>query len=149
MIKAPGNEIQGLNANEVLAARKKFGQNEIISKKRGIADTILDVIKEPMVILLFVAALLYLISGQMSDAIFMIAAIVLVTGISLYQETRSRNALSALKTLTQPTCKVIRDGMTNEIKREELVVGDIMIVEEGSSVAADGKIIQSNDFFVN
>ena len=102
-----------------------------------------------MIILLLVAAFLYLISGEVSNAIFMIFAIVLVTSISFYQESRSRNALAALKSLTQPTCQVIRDGATVEIKREEIVVGDFMIVDEGSSIPADGIVANANDFSVN
>ncbi|HTM92603.1 MAG TPA: HAD-IC family P-type ATPase, partial [Flavisolibacter sp.] len=141
--------IQGLSTNEVMEARSKFGQNEVAGKKHRFTDTLKDLLKEPMVVLLLVAATLYFISGEIADAIFMTSAIVLVASISLYQESRSRKALAALKTLTQPTCKVIRDGTTIEIKREELVVGDYMIVEEGSSVPADGIILQSNDFSVN
>jgi Ca2+-transporting ATPase len=79
----------------------------------------------------------------------MTSAIIVVTSISLFHESRSRNALAALKSLTQPTCKVIRDGSTIEIKREEIVVGDFMIIDEGSSIPADGIITRSNDFSVN
>jgi Ca2+-transporting ATPase len=143
------NEIKGLSTQQVLEARAKFGQNKVVRKENNFWGILLGILKEPMVLLLFVAALLYFISGEIADAVFMTSAIVLVTGISLYQESRSHNALAALKTLTQPTCKVIRDGITIEIKREELVVGDSMIIEEGSSVPADGMILRSNDFSVN
>jgi P-type Ca2+ transporter type 2C len=141
--------VKGLSTKQVMDARLKFGQNEVAGRKHHFLDTLKDLFTEPMLLLLFVAALLYFISGEIADALFMTSAIVLVTSISLYQESRSRKALDALKTLTQPTCKVIRDGMSIEIKREELVMGDCMIVEEGSSVPADGIILQSNDFSVN
>ena len=61
----------------------------------------------------------------------------------------SRNALAKLKNLTQPTCKVIRNGVVVEIKSEELVIGDALMVEEGTFITADGTIIHSNDFSVN
>ena len=73
----------------------------------------------------------------------------LVSAISLYQNSRSRNALEKLKKFTQPHCKVIRNATVTEIKSEELVIGDCLMVEEGTSISADGEIIQSNDFSVN
>ncbi len=139
----------GLTAAQVLEARAKYGRNEVEKAGNSFLKSLKDVVKEPMFLLLLVAALIYFLTGKTGDGIFMAAAIVLVTGISLYQESRSRNALAALKSLTQPTCAIIRDGERIEIKREDIVVGDYMIVEEGTSIPADGVIIQSNDFSVN
>ncbi|MEX2231375.1 MAG: cation-translocating P-type ATPase [Cyclobacteriaceae bacterium] len=149
MLPAAEYNAQGLTTQEVLESRHRYGRNEVLAKKHKHLEKILDLVKEPMVLLLLVAALLYFISGETGDGIFMTIAIVLVTGISWYQESRSRKALEALKTLTAPTCKVIRNDVTAEIKREEIVVGDYMVIEEGSSVPADGIIIHSNDFSVN
>jgi len=73
----------------------------------------------------------------------------LVATISLYQDSRSRNALEKLKTFTKPGCKVIRNGNVIEISSEELVIGDFLMVEEGTIISADGVIIHSNDFSVN
>ncbi|MFQ3213356.1 MAG: Ca2+-transporting ATPase, partial [Marivirga sp.] len=104
-------DIQGLTKEQVTSARKQFGQNTLNYKKE---NTVLDALKklaqEPMIILLLVASLIYFISGQPGDGIFLAAAIIIVSVISLYQDSRSRNALQKLKTLTQPNCKVIRDG---------------------------------------
>ena len=102
-----------------------------------------------MVILLLVASTIYFISGQIGDGIFLASAIVLVSAISLYQDSKSRIALEKLKDFTQPNCKVIRNGELVEIKSEELVVGDSVMIEEGGSIAADGVITHSNDFSVN
>jgi Ca2+-transporting ATPase len=102
-----------------------------------------------MVILLLVASSIYFISGKPTDGVFLASAIVLVSLISSYQDSRSRNALEKLKDFTQPKCKVIRNGKTEEIVSEELVIGDSLMVEEGSSIAADGKLVQSNDFSAN
>lgn len=139
----------GLTENQVKEARAQFGRNEVLKKESSFLSRIIGVLKEPMLVLLLLAALLYFLTGQYEDGLFMLAAIVLVSGISFYQESRSKNALAALRTLTQATCKVIRDGKKTEIKREEIVVGDIMIVEEGSSIPADGLLLHSNDFSVN
>ncbi len=105
--------------------------------------------KEPMVILLLIASSIYFLTGDNGDGFFMVAAVLLVATISLYQDSRSRNALAKLKNLTQPTCKVIRDGEVVEIKSEELVIGDALMIEEGTFITADGTIIHSNDFSVN
>ncbi len=83
------------------------------------------------------------------DGIFLSSAILLITLISSYQNTRSKNALDKLKDITKPNCKVIRNGKVVEIKTEELVIGDSLVAEEGIVIAADAFIIHSNDFSVN
>ena len=142
--------INGLNAEQVLEARKKYGYNRLEYKKENIFHTSLQkFLKDPMIILLLVASCIYFISGKTGDGIFLATAIFLVSTISLYQDSRSKNALEKLKQFTQPNCKVIRDGKTEEIKSEEIVVGESLLVEEGTSITADGIIVHSNDFSVN
>ncbi|MFT4534516.1 MAG: Ca2+-transporting ATPase [Saprospiraceae bacterium] len=142
--------IEGLNTEQVSKAREIYGTNKLVYKKEnGFFDTLTSILKEPMTILLLVAATIYFISGQSGDAIFLVAAILFITSISLYQDSRSKNALENLKMLSQPKCKVIRNGQIEEIKSEDLVIGDSLIVEEGMSITADGTIVQSNDFSVN
>jgi len=143
-------DIKGLTDKQVVDAREKYGINRLAYKKEnGFLNALQSVAKEPMVILLLVTAAIYFISGNTGDAIFMVCAIVLVAGISLYQDSRSRNALEKLKNITRPTCKVIRNGEVQEINSEELVIGDSLMIEEGTAVVADGKIIHSNDFSVD
>ncbi|MEP7267547.1 MAG: HAD-IC family P-type ATPase, partial [Saprospiraceae bacterium] len=142
--------IKGLTNEQVILARKKFGQNTLNYKEENsILDAIIKLVKEPMIILLLVAALIYFVSGKIGDAIFLLSAILIVSAISLFQDSRSRNALQKLKSLTQPNCKVIRNGKREEIKSEDLVVGDSLFAEEGTSITADGIIVHSNDFSVN
>ncbi len=143
-------DINGLSQEQVLAAREKFGSNSLDYKKEnGFLEALKSLAKEPMVILLLVASIIYFISGDIGDGIFLASAIVLVATISLYQDSRSRDALEKLKNFTQPTCKVIRDGEIIEISSEELVLGDSLVIEEGTSISADGIIVRSNDFSVN
>jgi Ca2+-transporting ATPase len=142
--------IKGLTNEQVLISRKKYGQNILHYKQENsVLDAIVNLVKEPMIILLLVAALIYFVSGKIGDGVFLSSAIVIVSAISLFQDSRSRNALEKLKNLTQPNCKVIRDGFTAEIKSEDLVVGDSLILEEGTLITADGLIVHSNDFSVN
>lgn len=143
-------ESKGLTDNEVLASRKKYGFNSVVYKKENVfLKTIKQFLFDPMVILLLVASTIYFISGKTSDGIFLASAIILITLLSSYQNSRSRNAIEKLKEFSKPNCKVIRNGATISIKTEDLVVGDSLLVEEGSSIAADATIIQANDFSVN
>ena len=140
----------GLNDSEVVESAKKFGTNSVEhQKKNHFLNSILDIVKEPMFLLLFTATSIYFITGDYGDGIFMAFAIVFVMAISVFQESRSRNAIEALKKLTQPKCKVIRNGSTIEIPTEEIVIGDCVQLEEGAFIPADGIILSSNDFSVN
>ncbi len=142
--------IKGLTDQQVVESRAKHGPNTLnYRKENGLIDALKSLAKEPMVILLLITSLIYFISGNPGDGSFLAAAIVLVAAISLYQDKRSRNALEKLKDLSQPHCKVIRNGIVVEIKSDELVVGDSLIIEEGSLITADGVIVHSNDFSVN
>lgn len=143
-------DIQGLTDEQVIAARNEHGLNKLNYKKDDtILDTVKRIVKDPMLIMLLVASSIYFISGKTGDGIFLAAAIVFQTSISLYQYSRSRNALAKLSDLSQPHSKVIRQGQELAIKSEEIVIGDSLIIEEGSSVSADGIIVHSNDFAVN
>lgn len=142
--------IKGLTDVEILASRKKYGQNSIDSKRKNhFLEALKGLIKEPMVVLLLVAATLYFFTGHTGEGIFMAVAILLVATISLYQDTKTHNALEKLKELSQPHCKVIRNGEVVEITSQEVVVGDFLMVEEGTTIVADGTIVHSNDFSVN
>ncbi|MEO9257801.1 MAG: cation-translocating P-type ATPase [Crocinitomicaceae bacterium] len=142
--------ITGLTDEQVILSREEFGQNTLNYKRENtILDALKSLAKEPMIVLLLVASLIYFLSGKIGDGIFLSSAIIVVSAISLFQESRSRNALQKLKNFSQPNCKVIRNSKTIEIKSEDLVVGDSLFVEEGTSITADGIIIHSNDFSVN
>lgn len=142
--------IKGLSTAEVTASRSKYGSNTAEFKKENILlKAILNFLQDPMVILLLVASAIYFISGKISDGFFLASAILLISLISSYQNARSRNALQKLKDFTKPNCKVIRNGKVVEIKTEDLVIGDSLMVEEGTSISADGTIEHSNDFSVN
>ncbi len=147
----PANgSISGLNKVEVEQSRIKNGLNSIEhEKKNNLLSSIIEMVKEPMFLLLLTAASIYFITADFGNGIFMAAAILLVSAISLYQESKSRNAIEALHKLTQPKSKVIRDGEIIEIPSEEIVLGDCIQCEEGTFIPADGIIIQSNDFSVN
>lgn len=142
--------IQGLSDEEVILSRQKNGFNSLDHQdKNYFLASLIEMIKEPMFLLLVLATSLYFITAKYADGIFMTLAIVLISAISLYQESRSRNAIALLKKMSQPKSKVIRNGEILEIPSEEIVLGDFIQTEEGSFIPADGVILQSNDFSVN
>lgn len=110
---------------------------------------ILDILKEPMLLLLIAVAVIYLIIGDHGEAIFMLGAIIAVSGISFYQDNRSKKALEALEKLNEPLSTVIRESKVTQIPTHEIAVGDLCIIEEGKMINADGQIVHSNDFSVN
>jgi Ca2+-transporting ATPase len=149
-MKPTNHSFQGLSSEEVAQSREKHGFNSLEHQvKNHVFISLLEMIKEPMFLLLILATSIYFIMGKYADGIFMTVAIVLVSTISLYQESRSRNAIEELKKLSQSKSKVIRNGEIIEIPSEEIVLGDLIQTEEGSFIPADGVIIQSNDFSVN
>ena len=148
-INIPKNII-GLTDTEIIASRAQFGNNEQVQKQQykwWVA--LLDLFKEPMLLLLIAVAIIYFILGENSEAFFMLAAIVAVSGISFYQDNRSRKALEALEKLNEPWSTVLRNGVALQIPTREIVINDFVIAEEGNTINADGEIVHSNDFSVN
>ncbi len=140
----------GLSANEVILSREKNGSNALIANEsNAFLQVIKNVVKEPMFILLLAACLVYFFAGSIKEGIIMLISIFIVAGISIYQDYRSKNAVNALNKLSASKVKVRRDGIDKEISADEVVVGDLLILEEGEIVAADGVIVSANDFSLN
>ncbi|WP_343658344.1 cation-translocating P-type ATPase [Chryseobacterium sp.] len=143
-------DLKGLTDAEVADSRKKYGYNRLEAvKKESWADLLLNILKEPMLILLICVSFIYVLTGDYGEALFMFAAIVGVTAISFYQDNRSKKALEELEKLNEPLSKVIRDSKIIDIPTFEIAVGDLCITEEGNLINADGRIVHSNDFSVN
>lgn len=141
---------KGLSQAEVLESRKKNGLNTLNKAKGGAWwDSLKGTVTEPMFVLLIACTVIYFVLGQYSEGFFMLGAIIVVSSISFYQDSRSRQALEALKAYTEPSAKVIRGNEVLNILSEEIVVGDLVVVSEGKLIPADGIVIQTNDFSVN
>ncbi|NIG55540.1 cation-translocating P-type ATPase [Chitinophaga sp. Cy-1792] len=142
--------IKGLDDAAVLASRRENGTNEYATKEKNRLLALLsELLSEPMLLLLIAVTIIYFILGETSEAYFMLAAILVVSGISIYQEGRSNKALEALKKINQPLSQVVRKGKIISIPTADIVVGDVMVVEEGNTVNADGYVLHANDFSVN
>src|SRR5690606_20938076 len=112
------DHLKGLNDNEVATSKKKYGYNRIDSTRKSTGlELLLKILKEPMLLLLIAVAIIYVIVGNYSEALFMFGAIIAVSGISFYQDNRSKKALEALEKLNEPLSKVIRNS--DVIERSE------------------------------
>lgn len=108
-----------------------------------------EVVSEPMFLLLAAAGILYMVLGEWQEGIVLSVAMVLVSGISVYQSVRSDHALQALRQLTRPTAPVMRGGQLEELAIEEIVVGDTLWLTEGNTIPADGTLLAANDCSVD
>jgi len=143
-------QYKGLNDDEVLVSRKLYGDNGLTAKhKNKTLIQIKDVVTEPMFIILVVAAIIYFVLGESSEGFIMLAALFFVAGISVFQESRSRNAVDALRKLTSPGSKVFRSGILVTVDSTALVKNDIITCEDGDIVPADCAILAAHDFSVN
>jgi P-type Ca2+ transporter type 2C len=145
----PGN-IHGLNKNEIPLLQQQYGRNQFQAEREYRFLRILwDIFREPMFILLLIACLLYFILGNFEEGIMMAVAMCIVSAISIYQEIKSTRSIKALKQFTEPKVTVVRSGERQVISIEELVPGDVILLEEGERVPADAMILQANDLTVD
>lgn len=145
-----GEEFKGLSEEEVVQNRARYGNNRLLSRRESFfKDILFPIIREPLFIMLVLVALIYLSAGDYNDSLIMIAALVFISGISLFQESRSRNALAALKKISAPTARIIREGRVSNIDWDEVVVNDVLRVEQGMIVPADAIILKGHDFSVD
>lgn len=142
--------MKGLTDEEVRMARNKYGKNELIpTKKESLFLKILEVLKEPMFLLLLVAAVIYFILGEPQDGVVMLVFVLGIISIDIIQEWKTDKTLSALKNLSAPHIAVIRNGVEKSINSEELVPNDLMIITEGVKIPADGNVLVANDLCVD
>lgn len=131
-------EIQGLTEQQAAERLQHEGYNELpSSRKRGILVVAWEVVREPMFLMLIAGGVVYLILGDITEALALLASIFLIIGITLYQERKTENALEALRDLSSPRALVIREGVRERIAGREVVRGDAIVLAEGDRVPAD------------
>ena len=142
--------IKGLNDNEVIQSREKNGTNELSPKKKEpLIIKILEIFKEPMFLLLIIAASVYFIVGEYGDGIVMLVFVIGICFIEFIQETKTDKALEELNKLSSLNVRVIRNNKEEVISSDEIVVGDIVLLEEGDKVPADGEVLYAQSLGVN
>jgi Ca2+-transporting ATPase len=141
---------QGLSQQQVSTLQNQYGKNIFRSEPQyRFLRLLWSIFRESTFILLIIACSLYFILGKISEGIMMTITMVIVAAISLYQDIKSTRALDALKQYAEPKVKVIRDGAESLINNEELVPGDVMLLEEGMKIPVDAIIMQANDLSVD
>ena len=142
--------LNGLSGTAIPELQAKYGKNEYLRRRQSrLMSIAASIVKDPMLLLLVISGCLYFVLGKNIEGIMMLVAILLVSAIGLFQELRSARAIRALKEMISPQVVVIRDGRHITIHSRELVPGDIMVLEEGSKVPADGTIVDAHDLSVN
>ncbi len=140
----------GLSREEAAGKLTTEGYNELPeSKRRSIFGIIIEVVHEPMFILLVASGLIYFVLGDISEGLMLMSFVLVIIGITVYQEQKTERALEALRNLSSPRALVIRDGEQFRIPGCEVVTGDLVILVEGDRVPADGVLISSNNVSVD
>ncbi|MDE7095229.1 MAG: HAD-IC family P-type ATPase, partial [Anaeroplasmataceae bacterium] len=153
LVKEYGTSISnGLNSSNVIRNRKTYGENKIKEKKKtSVFVKFLKSFKDSLILILMASAIISVIldPNEYVDSIIILVVVFFNSILGVVQETKAERSLEALKKMSSPTSKVIRDGHTLEIPSEELVVGDIMLVEAGDHISADAKILESSSLAVD
>lgn len=151
MTKQNGNPaLSGLSTKRAEELQEKFGKNELTpEKKKSVLSEILKAFTEPMFILLLVAAVIYFILGEPRDGAIMLIFVIGIISIDVIQEWKTDKTLEALKDLSAPHIRVLRDGEEKTINSADLVPGDLMLIAEGVKIPADGEIIRASDLCVD
>ena len=135
--------LSGLGENEAHLRLEKQGPNELpVQKKRSLLAIVLEVVREPMFIMLIVAGGLYLLLGDSGEALMLLGFVFVVMAITIIQSRRTERALDALRDLSSPRALVIRGGVHRRISGREVVQGDLLVLAEGDRVPADAILRQ-------
>jgi P-type Ca2+ transporter type 2C len=140
----------GLSSEEAASLLLSEGYNELPEiKQQGTFKIILEVLHEPMFILLVASGLLYFVLGDVSEGLMLMSFVFVIIGITVYQEQKTERALDALRNLSSPRALVIRDRNQMRIPGREVVKGDIVILAEGDRVPADGALLFCNNLSID
>ena len=140
----------GLSSEEVTGKLKVEGYNELPSPdKRTIFNIVWDVVREPMFLLLIACGSIYLVLGDLQEALMLLGFVFVIMGITFYQERKTENTLEALRDLSSPRALVIRDGQQKRIAGREVVRGDIIMLKEGDRVPADAVLLSCSNLLIN
>ena len=147
---APATPPRGLSAAQAAERLARHGPNVLPQPdRRGTFALVIEVLREPMILLLIGAAALYVLLGDPQEAVALALSVVLVVAITAYQELRSERALQALRDLSSPRARVLRDGEVRVVPGREVVVGDVMLVSEGDRVPADARVLEESGLTVD
>ncbi|WP_039657670.1 cation-translocating P-type ATPase [Clostridium tyrobutyricum] len=141
---------KGLNDSEVEKRQQQYGYNELCEgHKKSIFQIFMEQFKDLLIVILIVAATVSIFTGNFESAMVIFAVIILNSILGTVQQVKAEKSLKSLKALSAPTAKVLRNGIQVEIPSREVVVGDILYLEAGDYISADGRIIENYSIQVN
>lgn len=136
----------GLTSSEAARLLVEQGPNALPNgNKRTLLKIVGETLREPMFLLLLAAGTLYLVFGDITEGLTLFGAVLATLGLTLYQEGKTERAIEALRDLTSPQARVIRDGTTQKIAGRDVVAGDILLLAEGDRVAADAFVLSADN----
>ena len=144
-----GSSRQGLSQTEAQSRLEKNGKNKLeAAKGKSLIRRFLEQLADPMIIILLVAAaisgvLAVIENDSFADVIIILAVVIINAILGVYQESKAEKAIEALQEMSAATSKVLRDGKVQVIHSEDLVVGDVVLLEAGDAVPADARILES------
>jgi P-type Ca2+ transporter type 2C len=145
------DRLSGLTEAQAASRLQAHGRNLVPSQadRHHLLFRVIEILRQPMLLLLLAAALIYVILGDAIEAMALLAGVAFIIGITVLQRQRSENALYALRRLSAPVATVVRDGTSRRISAEEVVVEDIIVLEEGDRVPADAILLSGPGLQVN
>jgi Ca2+-transporting ATPase len=150
MTAIAGASVEGLSSTEAARRLATDGPNELpAAAARNLVRQVLDVVRQPMLLLLLGAGSVNFLLSEPLDAVILLSFVLVVIGISIYQEHKTENALAALRDLSSPRALVVRDGVQQRIAGREVVRGDVMLLAEGDRVPADAVLVESANVTVD
>src|SRR3974377_339672 len=136
-------DMKGLSESEALARFAAEGPNELPQPdRRTPLRIVVEVLREPMFALLLGGGAIYLLLGDVKEALILLGFAMLSIAITVVQETRTERVLDALRNLASPRALVIRDGVRKRISGREVVRGDVMLLVEGDRVRAESRLVR-------
>ena len=150
VLKAIGSDTNGLSSEKAEALLKANGENVLReTKKKSVWHVFAEQFADLLVIILIIAAIISMVSGNVESTIVIFAVITMNAILGTVQHEKAEKSLASLKTLSAPTAKVLRGGVKGEIPSAQIVKGDILLLEAGDLVTADGRILESYSLQVN
>ncbi len=141
---------RGLSSEQVAEERVRFGRNVVDSTaRRTWWRTLWEVLREPMFLLLLAASGIYFVLGDVSEALTLLAFVMAIVFLTVFQSHRTARILDSLRELSAPRAQVLRDGQRQLVSAAELVPGDVVFVDEGARVPADGVVTEAHELSVD
>lgn len=141
---------EGLTTSDAQKRLQTYGENALIErKKQSIASIFFHQFADLLVIILIAAAIVSMASGNIESTIVIFAVIIMNAILGTIQYVKAERSLDSLKELSAPKAKVLRDGIKQEVASKDIVPGDILLLEAGDMIAADGRILTNYSLQVN